>query len=720
MKLARRCWQPRPAFAPRVAGLWRSPAGHTVSSGRFGLSSSAAPVVLRAVRTSESSSSGTPLSLSDILVFESDMPAMLIQEQPPERKAEEIVDRAARVLQEVNSLLSTEQGAGGGAGRGGRGGAATATAAPPGAAESSTAFGSELSRAIFGGSAQVSEAEAERTRQALQRTLESSTPPPPSSTSTSTSTSTTGGDGGGGAAPAAAAAAAKQRPAWAQELFASGGASTGPSTSSTAPTSAPSAASTSSSSGPTSSASSASSSSGKPSSGPSAPAAPSRGGGGMRSTASSVKAPAQPASTSAPTASAPSASASSSSAPYGGGGGGGGGARVAEPPPPQMQRASRLAEWTPLAFADADLSLPTELTLKSEDALLTDRARSAVLPPLQSVVDLTAAVRPPSRGLDLGGGGAEAAAAVSEAVAEGVAVDEEQVTGRGALGRQLADGAGRLADGTRFEKLSGTDKGADGYVKKWEVLRGVTGDGTVQWEECWWTASNRYGLREMGAFKKGSTETGAAWVEEWKEVLYTHSTNLRLVIERTAHKWARDENADEWEEKWGECYEEAGRVHKFADKWAKAGANVWHERWGEDYDGRGACQKWTDKWAERLLPGGGQEQWGDKWTETFGAGKGTKHGEVWSAGGGGERYNRWWNEEHYGDGRVRKWGNSNTGEYWDTVEHMDTYYNPVPHFGFRHAVGHSPNLWAVPLPPPEEGAGSGSDDDGLGEGLGRL
>ncbi len=31
----------------------------------------------------------------------------------------------------------------------------------------------------------------------------------------------------------------------------------------------------------------------------------------------------------------------------------------------------------------------------------------------------------------------------------------------------------------RFEKLSGVDKGPDGYVKHWEVLRGVTGDGTV-------------------------------------------------------------------------------------------------------------------------------------------------------------------------------------------------------------------------------------------------
>lgn len=24
---------------------------------------------------------------------------------------------------------------------------------------------------------------------------------------------------------------------------------------------------------------------------------------------------------------------------------------------------------------------------------------------------------------------------------------------------------------------------------------------------------------------------------------------------------------------------------------------------------------------------------------------------------------------------------AHTGEYWDSTEHMDTYYNPVPHFG---------------------------------------
>lgn len=63
------------------------------------------------------------------------------------------------------------------------------------------------------------------------------------------------------------------------------------------------------------------------------------------------------------------------------------------------------------------------------------------------------------------------------------------------------------------------------------------------------------------------------------------------------------------------------------------------------------------------------------------------------------------------------------GEYWDVVENMDTYYNPIPHFGFHHAIAHSPTLWAVKLPPPDESGGAGGseeDDDALGEGLGRL
>ena len=44
----------------------------------------------------------------------------------------------------------------------------------------------------------------------------------------------------------------------------------------------------------------------------------------------------------------------------------------------------------------------------------------------------------------------------------------------------------------------------------------------------------------------------------------------------------------EWEEKWGERYWSAGRADKWADKWAREGADVWHEKWGENYDGSGA------------------------------------------------------------------------------------------------------------------------------------
>lgn len=58
----------------------------------------------------------------------------------------------------------------------------------------------------------------------------------------------------------------------------------------------------------------------------------------------------------------------------------------------------------------------------------------------------------------------------------------------------------------------------------------------VIWEETVWETSDRQGLRELGAYKAGSTPSGAAWREEWAERMYTHASNLRLVVERQAHK----------------------------------------------------------------------------------------------------------------------------------------------------------------------------------------
>lgn len=86
-------------------------------------------------------------------------------------------------------------------------------------------------------------------------------------------------------------------------------------------------------------------------------------------------------------------------------------------------------------------------------------------------------------------------------------------------------------------------------------------------------------------------------------------------------------------------------------------------------------------------------------------------GETWSIGAGGETFNRWWGEDHHGDRRVRKHGSSTAGEYWDQEEQMDTYYNPIPHFDYRLALQHSPQLRNVGTLP--RGRQSDFEDGGL-------
>lgn len=43
----------------------------------------------------------------------------------------------------------------------------------------------------------------------------------------------------------------------------------------------------------------------------------------------------------------------------------------------------------------------------------------------------------------------------------------------------------------------------NGYWKRWQLLRGGNAEGTLDWEEGWWEASDYTGLKEMGAEKKG-------------------------------------------------------------------------------------------------------------------------------------------------------------------------------------------------------------------------
>lgn len=58
-------------------------------------------------------------------------------------------------------------------------------------------------------------------------------------------------------------------------------------------------------------------------------------------------------------------------------------------------------------------------------------------------------------------------------------------------------------------------------------------------------------------------------------------------MEKTADKWAKNGQANEWHEKWWEHYNASGYAEKWADKWCKVDestilepghAHVWHER----------------------------------------------------------------------------------------------------------------------------------------------
>ncbi|KAI8103336.1 hypothetical protein M9435_004675 [Picochlorum sp. BPE23] len=249
---------------------------------------------------------------------------------------------------------------------------------------------------------------------------------------------------------------------------------------------------------------------------------------------------------------------------------------------------------------------------------------------------------------------------------------------------------------------SGEEFGENGYWYRWTEVSGQNKDGTVAWTERWWEVSDWSGMKELGAEKYGINDSGDAWRETWTEKISIDKKTKQPMVLRNAHKWARAANQQEWEEKWSEVYWSGGKTEKWADKWGRDGGDAWHETWGEDYDGFGGCVKWTDRWAERPDGYGGLTKWGDKWREEFKHGVGEKNGETWQEIPGQDKYQRWWGENHFGDGRVQKHGNSSTGEHWDVTEHMDTYYNPIPHFGYDLALAHSPQLREVPVLPRDD------------------
>ena len=285
----------------------------------------------------------------------------------------------------------------------------------------------------------------------------------------------------------------------------------------------------------------------------------------------------------------------------------------------------------------------------------------------------------------------------------------------------VEDGAkeGTLSSGARWWREEGKEYLEDGKVMSWTVIRGTSADGSVEWEEKFWETSDPFTYRELGAVKSGRDSNGQAWQESWKE-LYNHDANQLPFIHREASKWSHTPKGKCWSEGWTEDYRADGVVDRYCEKTGSledgaapedGHANRWTQKWGEKWDGQGGCIKWTDTWASRDHAEGGManapsRSWGEKWEEKWGDNynengrAGLRQGLAWDELGGNHK-ERTWGEEHYPDGRLHKYGNSNDGsQYWDEwCDGAGGWWETAPSFGWHEAIGHSPSLMNVRLQP---------------------
>lgn len=56
-----------------------------------------------------------------------------------------------------------------------------------------------------------------------------------------------------------------------------------------------------------------------------------------------------------------------------------------------------------------------------------------------------------------------------------------------------------------------------------------------------------------------------------------------------------EDDVEEWEEEWEECFIKDGRNTRWSKKWGCKGDLIWHENWGDDIDAKGNGNLWTDK-----------------------------------------------------------------------------------------------------------------------------
>lgn len=92
------------------------------------------------------------------------------------------------------------------------------------------------------------------------------------------------------------------------------------------------------------------------------------------------------------------------------------------------------------------------------------------------------------------------------------------------------DTSGVYADGSRWWREQGVENRGNGVVCTWTVVRGVSADGSVEWEEKFWEAADAYDFKELGAEKSGRDSAGGVWREFWQESMWQVSICCLLLV----------------------------------------------------------------------------------------------------------------------------------------------------------------------------------------------
>lgn len=151
------------------------------------------------------------------------------------------------------------------------------------------------------------------------------------------------------------------------------------------------------------------------------------------------------------------------------------------------------------------------------ESQFSDSNHNPPLPPLQSLMEI--------RKTDVSSSSPEIPSLKDE---DGLDVQFLSHAAEAACALDEVDGAlpcGVNPDGSRWWRETGIEQRPDGVVCRWTLIRGVSVDHSVEWEDKYWEAADKFQYKELGAEKSGRDARGNVWREYWKESMWQVSEN---------------------------------------------------------------------------------------------------------------------------------------------------------------------------------------------------